>query len=162
METGPRFFCDEQLGKLARWLRIIGQDTLYERQIADADLIARARAEGRIVLTRDRRLPERAAGVEIIVLAENYPALQLREVARLFAGRMSIRVFSRCVACNGEIEPVAKAGLEGQVPPFVFATQNEFTRCRDCGRVYWQATHRARVDHILGDLIGPEKVDSRS
>jgi len=160
-----RFFCDEQLGKLARWLRVIGQDTAYERAIADSDLIARAAAEGRTILTRDHRLPERARKIhppdaagpdrapQIIILAENYPALQLREVVGRFRDHILISVFSRCPVCNAATAPVAKAEVVGRVPPFVFATQEDFTRCPGCGRVYWQATHRDRVDVVLKDLL---------
>ena len=151
---GLRFFCDEQLGKLARWLRIIGQDTAYERAIADTELLALAAAEDRTILTRDHHLPELAGPVRIIVLTQNYPALQLREVVERFRDQISIRVFSRCPVCNTETVRVAREAVAGQVPPFVAATQQEFTRCPGCGRVYWQATHRERVDRVLRDLIG--------
>lgn len=154
MEETIKFFCDEQLGKLARWLRIVGQDVRYEREISDLDLLARARAEARVVLTRDRRLAARAEGAAVVCLAENYPALQLREVVAHFTGRIQLRVFSRCVVCNAEIEEVAKAEVEQSVPPFVFASQEHFTRCVSCGRVFWKATHHDRVMLALKDVLG--------
>lgn len=156
MEDPPlRFFCDEQLGKLARWLRIIGQDTLYQREIDDAELLDRARAEKRIVLTRDRNLAALAPDVEVVCLEENYPALQLREVVERFEGRIEVMVFVRCAVCNRLVEPVARAEVENLVPPFVFSTQEQFTRCPGCGRVYWKATHRDRVELQLRDILGP-------
>ena len=168
MPGSLRFFCDEQLGKLSRWLRIIGQDTAYERAIADADLLARAAAEARIVLTRDHHLPKLARknsapdrAPQVIVLAENYPALQLREVVELFRDRMQISIFSRCPVCNAETVKVAKEEVAAQLPPFVAASQQEFTRCPGCGRVYWQATHRARVDLVLRDLLEEGKEGER-
>jgi len=158
-----KFFCDEQLGKLSRRLRTIGWDAAYEREIDDADLIERARAEGRVVLTRDHRLPEMEADVEIVLLTENYPAHQLREVVEMFGKHLKIEVFSRCVACNGEKEPVSKQDVEGLTPSYVFQTQEEFTRSRDCGKFYWRATHRDRVElqlrDVLGDLYRPEVGD---
>ncbi|HUT52359.1 MAG TPA: Mut7-C RNAse domain-containing protein [bacterium] len=153
-EEGVKFFCDDQLGKLCRWLRIIGQDAVYEREIADEELIARARSEGRTILTRDTRLAAKAPGAEVVLLDENYPAHQLREVVLRFGDRIEIRVFSRCVACNGEIEATAKEEVREKVPPFVFSTQEKFTRCKSCGKIYWQATHRERVDRALRDVLG--------
>lgn len=153
-EQGIKFICDEQLGKLSRWLRIIGLDAEYKREIEDHELLARADSEGRVVLTRDRGLEKRSSGTRVICLLENYPALQLREVVELFGDKISIRVFSRCVACNGEVEPVGKDEVEGEVPPFVFATQDKFTRCLKCGRTYWKATHRDRVEVQLRDVLG--------
>jgi uncharacterized protein len=159
MADGPKFYCDEQLGKLARWLRIIGQDTAFARDIADDELLRRARAELRIVLTRDTRLAARADGVEVVWLTENYPFHQLREVVELFAGRLVIRVFSRCPDCNGEVEAVAKDAVRDLVPPFVFMSQERFTRCRSCGKIYWQATHHARIDLQLRQVLGEHYAD---
>jgi len=154
VEGTIKFILDEQLGKLARWLRIIGQDAEYQRQVSDDELLARARSQGRVVLTRDRSLAERAAGVTVICLAANYPAWQLREVVERFKERIKIRVFSRCVACNGEVEAVDKDEVRDQVPAFVFATQEQFTRCRRCGKIYGKATHRDRVEVQLKEVLG--------
>jgi len=148
------FFCDEQLGKLNRWLRIIGQDSVWEREIDDDELLKRARDEGRTVLTRDTRLARKADDVEVICLDANYPAHQLREVVELFRDKIEIRVFSRCVECNGTLEAIAKSLVEGKVPPFVFKTQEKFTMCKNCGKLYWQATHRERIDVQLKDILG--------
>jgi len=149
-----KFFCDEQLGKLARWLRIIGQDAAYEREIEDGELLSRAKAEDRMVLTRDTHLEEKGAGARVTWLAANYPAHQLREVVGRFGDRIEIAVFSRCVDCNGEVEAIAKADVEGKVPPFVFSTQEHFNRCVDCAKIYWQATHRERIEVQLRDVLG--------
>jgi len=150
----PKFFCDEQLGKLARWLRIIGQDAAFERKINDRDLIEKARAEGRIVLTRDRKLPALDASIEVHVLAENYPAHQLREVVELFRERIEIRVFSRCAVCNHGVEAAGREEVKDLVPDFVYRTQERFTRCPVCGRIYWRATHQGRVEIQLRDILG--------
>jgi len=148
----PKVFCDEQLGKLSRWLRIIGVDAEYCREIPDEELLRRAREEGRTVFTRDRGLC--GAGDDVVCLSENYPAHQLREVVEMYRDRLRIRVFERCAVCNGRTEGVKKSEVEGKVPPFVFKTQEKFTRCTRCGRVYWQATHRERVERQLGDMLG--------
>jgi uncharacterized protein with PIN domain len=149
-----KFFCDEQLGKLARWLRIIGVDAKFEPGIEDRDLVARAGAEGRIVLTRDTHLAGLAGPGRVVWLTENYPALQLREVVKMYSDRIEVRVFTRCPACNGEVEGVGKAEVEGLVPEFVWTSQERFTRCVDCKNIYWQATHRSRVEVQLRDILG--------
>jgi uncharacterized protein len=151
---GLRFLCDEQLGKLARWLRIIGLDAEYEREAVDEALLARARHEGRFLLTRDSHLAEKGPDVKVIHLEENYPAHQLREVVEMFRDQFEIRVFSRCPACNGEVAPLDKAAAAGRVPDFVYRTQEHFTYCPHCGRVYWQATHRDRIEIQLRDILG--------
>ncbi len=149
-----KLFCDEQLGKLARWLRILGQDTKYEKEISDTELIRRSRAEGRSILTRDRSLAEKTKDVEVCCLEENYPALQLQEFARRFRHRLHINLFTRCAICNGEIEQVSKSEVKDKVPPFVYETQERFTRCTSCGRIYWKATHRDRIELQLRELLG--------
>jgi len=155
MNDAPlRLFCDEQLGKLARWLRILGIDTEYEKEIDDEELINRSRTEGRLILTRDRGLAEKAPDLEVHCLQENYPALQLQEFARLFRDRATIRLFTRCAVCNGEIEEIDKAFVKEKVPPFVYKTQEKFTRCISCGRIYWKATHRDRIEFQLRELLG--------
>ncbi len=155
MKEAPlKFICDEQLGKLARWLRIIGLFAEYYGSIDDEVLIGRAGEEGGIILTRDSRLEEKAGCVKVIRLRENYPALQLREVVDMFQDRIEIDVFSRCVSCNGEVCPEEKEKVKDQVPPFVFATRENFTRCGKCNKVYWKATHRDRVEIQLRDILG--------
>ncbi len=155
MDSTPlRLFCDEQLGKLARWLRILGIDTEYEKEICDEELVRRARAEGRVVLTRDRSLAEKAPDLEVHCFQENYPALQLQEFARLFRDRAKIELFTRCAVCNGEIEEIDKTLAKDKVPPFVYKTQEKFTRCTSCGRIYWKATHRDRIELQLQELLG--------
>ena len=155
-----RFFCDEQLGKLARWLRIIGLDAKYQRKIDDSKLLSQARKEQRIILTRVSKLAEKDPQAQVVLLKTNYPAHQLREVVEIFKHQVQIKVFSRCAACNGEIEPVPKCEVESLVPPYVAQTQERFTRCKTCGKIYWQATHRQRVEiqlrDILGELYRPE------
>jgi uncharacterized protein with PIN domain len=106
------------------------------------------------VLTRDTRLAAKAGDVTVIRLEGNYPAHQLREVVALFQGRFEIKVFSRCPACNSEVAPIGKDEVAGRVPVFVFETQERFTHCPGCGRLYWQATHRDRIEVQLRDILG--------
>ena len=147
-----KFFCDEHLGKLARWLRILGVDAAWQNRISDEELLTKAATEGRVVLTRDTHLASQT--VEIALLRENYPALQLREVVGRFREGIRIRVFSRCPVCNREVEPASAQAIQDRAPPFVRTTQTQFTACPECGRVFWKATHHERVELSLRDVLG--------
>ena len=129
----------------------------YDRVSPNAAVVARrmttlsrlARREGRVILTRDRRLlrdPNLPA--HVFIEADGFRD-QLRQVAAALGLRAG-RPFSRCVACNRVVAPVARDVVGGRVPPYVLATQSDFRECHGCGRVYWPATHRA---HIVAELV---------
>lgn len=131
------------LGRLARWLRALGYDTLYDARWDDATIARLARAEDRTVLTRDRGLAARR-GIKAILVASDHLEEQLRQVRPLLppAGANSL---GRCPACNGALEEVDHASVERRVPEYVFETQRGFALCRSCGRVYWRGTHYDRL-----------------
>lgn len=149
-----RFICDEQLGKLSRWLKILGQDVIYKNNFPDDELITLAERERRILLTRDTRLIPRLGSVSYYFVKENYPADQLREVVERFQDEMRIDVFSRCVDCNRELYEIPKQEVIDKVPPFVFKTQEFFRTCIECKRIFWQATHRAHLEIQLSEILG--------
>lgn len=147
----PRFIADCMLGKLARWLRIVGYDAAYENRISDEDLIARARREGRVLLTRDTRLVKRRALPPNILIGSEVAEIQLRQVLE----ELDLRVrtdglLSRCIVCNREAVPISRREAHGEVPPYVHRTQRRFSRCPDCRRIYWRATHVEDMLERLG------------
>ncbi len=146
-----RLLADGMLGRLARWLRVLGYDTAYASDTDDAELLRRARAEGRVLLTADRALAKRR-GARTMLIETQILADQLRQV-RDTLGPPPGHEFSRCVACNGELFPVDKSALADRVPPYVLATHKEFYRCHDCGRIYWPGTHVERMKAALGDSV---------
>ena len=134
-----RFLADNMLGTLAKWLRIMGYDTAYDARLDDHALIRLARADERILLTRDTGLLQRK-GVQCLFISSQVLAEQLAQVLQAFdlsAGHP----FSRCPVCNSPLEDVPKHDAWGQVPPFVFQTQDNFRLCPECNRFYWQGTH---------------------
>jgi hypothetical protein len=139
---------DGMLGRLTRWLRVLGYDTVYAPDVDDAELLRRARAEDRVLLTADRALAARRGARTLLVEAQDL-AGQLRQV-RAALGPPPNGEFSRCVACNGELVKVDKSTLADRVPPHVLATQQELYRCPDCGRIYWPGTHVERMRAVLG------------
>jgi uncharacterized protein with PIN domain len=146
-----KFLADTMLGRLATWLRLLGYDTLYLPQADDPELARRARAEDRILLTRDVELTRRRGVRSILIISERVEE-QLRQVAHelhLTAGM----AFSRCAVCNGALEEVDKAAVQASVPPYVFQTQTHFRRCTLCQRLYWRGTHWARMLAQMEDAL---------
>ena len=148
----PRLIADDQLGKLARWLRILGVDTLYFREIDDEELIRKAAEEKRILLTRDTRIAADPGDAHCIFIESDNWIEQLRQlVAQLKLKLSPENLFSRCLLCNSPLCSIPKAEVKERVPPFVFKTQEEFVHCRSCDKIYWQGTH---VSHVL-DVLAP-------
>jgi len=153
--AGPRFLADAMLGRLARWLRILGYDTQYVKDVPDNEVIRIARAEGRVILTRDRELCRRR-GVRTVWISSTALGEQLREVVSAL-GLSTETPFRRCVVCNAVLDEIGREEARRLVPPYVFRTQRRFGRCPSCGRVYWRGTHWARMAEQLRKLGGLEK-----
>jgi uncharacterized protein with PIN domain len=144
-----KLLADGMLGRLARWLRASGYDTVYAPDTDDAELLRLARAQERVLLTADHALAQRRGARTLLIEAQDLSG-QLRQVREALGPPPGAR-FSRCVACNGELAPIEKSKLNEQVPPYVLATQAEFLRCTRCGRIFWPGTHVERMKHLLGD-----------
>ncbi len=137
-----RLIADAMLGRLAKWLRVLGYDTLYWRG-DDAGLLRLALAESRLLLTRDTRLPPRLPpGRTLFIESDHYDA-QLRQVVDRI-GRPP-HTGRRCLRCNLLLETTEKARLRGQIPEFVWYRHDRFVRCPGCLRIYWEGTHFERM-----------------
>lgn len=175
----PRFVADVMLGHLARWLRIMGYDVAWSPEAEDQTLVRRALDEDRILLTRDRRLPEEWRIRNVVVLDEEHPSDQIRAVVRRFGLEWEEGLFTRCSRCNEPLDEMNAAevrarqsgsdpsggvahgargpehGARGPVPDEVLRRARRFHRCPSCGRVYWEGSHtariRARLDRLLED-----------
>lgn len=148
-----KFFADSMLGKLARWMRTLGYDVAYDSRIEDSELLLKAAGEGRTILTRDTRLMKRrlAKGRTVFIESDNVSA-QLKQVATLFPVEKE-KLLTRCLRCNAILQDLDKGSVKEKVPPYVFATQNEFSTCPVCKRVYWGATHKKRMLEDLRKLL---------
>jgi uncharacterized protein with PIN domain len=135
----PRLLVDGMLGRLAKWLRLLGYDAVYDNSASDPELARRTRAEGRVLLTRDRELSTRR-GLRTLLIQSEKLEEQVQEVQDAFASS-SPAPLSRCAVCNTELEAVSVAEVTPHVPPYVLKTQSEFRRCPGCGRIYWPGTH---------------------
>ena len=135
------FVVDVNLGRLARLLRLLGFDVLYSNAYADAEIAAISEAQGRIVLTRDRRLLHAKAVTHGYWVRSVWPRRQMDEVVRRFDLAGQFRPFSRCADCNGRIESVAKEQIAARLEPKTKQFFETFYRCSDCGKVYWEGSH---------------------
>lgn len=152
----PRFIADCMLGKLARWLRILGFDAAYERAIADAELVERAIAEERILLTKDTRLVKRRRMPRFLLVESQDPSEQLRQTVETFDLRVDTAGFlRRCILCNEPTREIPREEARPGVPPYVYETQEKFARCPICRRIYWRATHVADIVARLGAIDPP-------
>ena len=145
-----RFAADVMLGRLAKWLRVLGYDVIYGRHLSGAGLIRVARHENRIILTRDRRL-RRQPQQSLLIESNNFRE-QLRQVVTTFHLIRNNHLFKRCLICNSSLQPRPKASVKGAVPEYVFASQEEFFWCAACRRIYWPATHHQKMLQELKHL----------
>ena len=138
------FIADAMLGRLARWLRMLGYDTAYEKTITDQALIERALVEGRWVLTRDSYLAKRKLLRDRHTLVRSdYIVDQLRQLGRELNINLAVgsTTASRCPECNGILESITREDAAPSVPLFVATQHAHFSRCVDCGKTYWPGTH---------------------
>lgn len=143
----PPLLCDEMLGQLARWLRLLGLDVAYLTGVHDDVLVAAAREQARVLLTRDVALAARVPGSLLVRSLD--PAEQLREVLGTLGPVDPALRMTRCSVCNALLEAVPRIAVEGRVPPSVWATQEAYWRCPHCARVYWRGTHAAAIEEAL-------------
>jgi hypothetical protein len=148
-----RFLADQMLGRLAAWLRLLGCDTAQFPDQADSLLLRKARAEARILLTRDHELAQ-ARSASVVFLASEGVDEQLRELAHALGLRFRrAQMFSRCTLCNRLLEPRSKAAVASRVPLGVRGTQEQFFYCPDCDKLYWPGDHHARILARLEGLL---------
>lgn len=150
----PRFVLDTHLGKLATYLRLLGFDTLYRNDAADHALAAIARAEQRILLTRDRGLLKHGVVTHGYHVRETDPERQVVEVLRRFDLFRAIAPFRRCLRCNGLLEPVPKEGVIDRLEPKTRQYYDEFSTCQGCGRIYWKGSHYQRMLSFIARVVG--------
>ncbi len=145
----PRFLADRMLGRLVKWLRILGYDTVYLPQLSPQGLIREGRQQGRIILTRDTRVVRQKDAPQVIFIHHDLFRDQLKQVIAACHLDPFAQLFTRCGECNELLAAVKKEEVHDRVPEYVWQTQAEFRQCPDCRRLYWGATHR---EHVIAEL----------
>ena len=153
LRPGPlrvmRFIADVHLGTLARYLRLLGFDTVWRNDLADETIIDIALKEQRIILTRDRGILRNGRVTHGYWLRASDPMAQIEEVVRALDLSGSLRPYTRCLECNGEIDLIEPQQAADAVPLQVFVAFSDFSRCRLCGRVYWAGSHIKRLEEVI-------------
>ena len=147
-----RFAADRMLGKLTKWLRIIGQDVTYGPHLSGYGLIRAARREGRLILTRDRSVAKKSPPEYLMIQSDRFRE-QLKEVVHACRLDPLKVAFTRCVECNSLLEAISKGTIREKVPPYVFSNQEKFSIYRQCRRIYWPATHQQKMLEELKSLF---------
>ncbi|MGZ4609973.1 MAG: Mut7-C RNAse domain-containing protein [Actinomycetes bacterium] len=147
LEGPARLLLDVHLGALARRLRLLGVDTVYGNDATDDQLVEQAEREDRLLLTQDRGLLRRRAPRRAAYVRGQRPDDQLDDVLDRF--RLPLAPYTRCLACGGVLRAVPKSEVAERLQPGTRRTQQEFTRCRSCGQIYWRGAHAARLEQIV-------------
>jgi len=149
MNPKPKsFLADVMLGRLAKWLRILGYDTLYFRDMDDRELIRRAVRDNRILLTRDRELARRDSFRALLIADEDLES-QLAQILEKYDLEPRIGTGIRCPLCNQALQDIPRKAVQDIVPRYVWDTHRDFSRCPGCGRVFWKGTHWDRIRERL-------------
>ncbi|HEY77632.1 MAG TPA: hypothetical protein G4O09_00780 [Dehalococcoidia bacterium] len=151
-----RFMVDSNVGKLARWLRMMGYDTRFFNGGNDAQMVREALDEDRVILTRDTQIVKRrvvtTGQLKVVLVSSDDPRQQMRQViASLKLGLMD--PFSVCLECNRPLEERSPSQVKDLVPPYVFQTQREYMECPACHRIYWRGTHWQAMTRQLRELL---------
>lgn len=149
-----RFICDRSLGKLARWLRILGCDTLYYNDVDDMQILREAIEDDRIILTKSIRLYQTSGDNRAFFVDSDIPKTQLRLILRHYnlPQQVSLRF---CPICNGRIHKVNdKKNVRGLVPDYTYKTKSTFFQCQKCEKIYWHGSHRELTERFLSAQSG--------
>jgi uncharacterized protein with PIN domain len=146
-----KFVADKMLGRLAKWLRIIGQDVTYGSHLSGYGLVRAARKEGRVILTRDRGVAKKNPPEYLLIRSDHFRE-QLKQVVDAYRLDPVNEDFTRCVECNTLLESIPKESVKDKVPPYVYSTQERFCFCSRCQRIYWPATHQQKMLEELKGL----------
>lgn len=153
----PKFIVDHNVGKLTKWLRMIGYDTVFFNGSNDSHMVAKALAEDRIILTRDTQIMKRKVitdgRVKAILIASDEPVVQMRQATQTLNLDYRFRPFSLCLECNRPLEERSKEQVKDRVPPYVFRTQKQYMECPECHRIYWRGTHWEAMTRKLTGFI---------
>lgn len=147
-----KFLVTKELGKLCKWLRILGFDVEYFKSANISSIIVNALREERVLLTRKTDLGKHPGIRTIIVKSDDFKK-QLQQVINTFSLPVKKeRVFSRCLVCNEKLDLRPKEKVKHKVPPYIYNKHQKFMQCNKCGRIYWQGTHWQSVNKIIKKL----------
>ena len=149
-----KFAVDCMLGKLAKWLKILGFDTAYFSKIEDDDLLVFAQNESRVLLTRDNGLIEKSKNVPALFINSEKWSEQIQQVFNEFDLKGEANPNSRCIECNTVLKALPKERARNLVTPFIYQNAEKYSLCPECGRVFWKGTHQRDMEEKITKLLG--------
>ncbi|MGQ9693742.1 MAG: Mut7-C RNAse domain-containing protein [Thermodesulfobacteriota bacterium] len=150
-----KFIADRTLGKLVKKLRLLGFDAIYWAGGTSAEAARVAQSEGRWLLTRSHKILKEMTGIQVLVIEENDPRKQLKElISKLNLPLEMEKIFTRCLFCNEPLKPINKEEVEGKVPDFIYRLYDNFHSCPRCQRIYWPGTHWGKMKKELTQIFG--------
>ena len=148
-----KFIADVHLGRLAKYLRLCGFDTVYEVTLDDREIINLSLKENRIILTRDKELLKNRHVIQSFRIMSAEPVEQLKEVLGRYNLINNLHPFSRCMICNGEVVCVRKEEIESTLQPRTRSYYNEFRKCYNCGKIYWEGSHYEKMKNFIANIV---------
>ena len=143
--SNPKFIVDSNVGKLTKWLRMMGYDTLFFNGSNDSGMVATALNEGRVILTRDTQIMKRrvvtSGQLKAILIQSDEPERQMQQTINTLNLDCQFRPFAICLECNQPLLERSKQQIKDLVPLYVFQTQSQYMECPACHRIYWRGTH---------------------
>ncbi|MFC2134202.1 Mut7-C RNAse domain-containing protein [Bacteroidota bacterium] len=154
-----KFVLDVHLGKLAKYMRMLGLDTAYENNYRDEEIVKISLDEKRAILTKDLGILKRKEVTHGYWIRNINVEKQVAEVIDRFDLRNELNQLTRCLKCNGMLEEIEKEKIVDKIPPKVKKYQDEYFICRDCGKVYWPGSHYERMTEFIGGILGTRLKD---
>jgi len=152
-----KFIVDCMLGKLAKWLKILGFDAVYFSKIEDSDLLVLAQKESRTLLSRDNGLIEKSRDIQTLFIESEDWNTQVEQVLNEFDLWQGVSPYSRCIECNVELKDLPKSRAKNLVTPFVYEKADSFAICPQCGRVFWKGTHHQDMEFKIEEILSKKK-----
>lgn len=152
-----KFIADCMVGKLARWLRVLGFNVSYYPKIEDTKLVELARRENRVILTRDHELIRKAKNLKSLLIESDRWENQVEQVLDHFELWKKIDPHSRCIECNAKLKILPKEKAKNLVPLFVYEQAEVFALCPSCGRIFWKGTHFRDMEKKLSRFVQKSK-----
>ncbi len=150
MRVEPKFITDASLAGLAKWLRLLGFDTVVYKGEAGREMMRQAQSEGRAVLTRRRDMRERQFNGELYLVPHVSTDRQLNFILHKYSLKIHSKdLHSICLSCNQKLQPVRREDVRNLVPPYVFGTCDQYHKCDRCGKVFWPGTHVRKALEFL-------------
>ncbi len=152
LENEPCFILDNHLGQLATYLRMLGFNSLYRNDYQDDELARVSEEEGRVLLTRDRRLLMRKIIRHGYCIHQTDPRLQAAEVLKRFRLSGKVKPFQRCLRCNSPLQVVSKHEIVDRLEPLTKLYYDDFRICPSCRQIYWKGSHFVRMQQMIMEM----------